>query len=85
MSTFPLFVGTSGPGETKGVGGLGGALGPPDLAASFLTERKPKAFNFALSIVSIAILSGKKNMHFHLSSLKTNYFDMSNLKIKNDN
>ena len=79
MSTFPLFVGTSGPGETKGVGGLGGAWGPPDLAASFLTERKPKAFNFALSIVSIAIFL-EKNMHFHLSSLKTDYFDMCNLK-----
>ena len=76
MSTFPLFVGTSGPGETKGVGG---AWGPPDLASSFLTERKPKSFNFALSIVSIAILSGKKHA-FYLSSLKTDYFDMSDLK-----
>jgi hypothetical protein len=71
MSTFPLFEGTSGPGETKG---LGGAWGPPDLAESFLTERKPKPFSFSLSIVLIAIFIWKK-MHFHLSSLKTDYFD----------
>ena len=76
MSNFPLFVREAGAGETMEV--MGGWF-PQDLAASSLTERKPKSFNFTLSIVSFAIFIWKKSV-FLFIMLKVDHFWFVQLK-----